>query len=97
MRAAVLVIVLAAAPGASQRSLPDNPCEILEATDIAIAGQLVVQAGRRVPSIRVLAEVGGWRLEAGSRAAKRGRRAPKNDPGGDRTHDPVIKSHMLYH
>src|SRR3982750_2952334 len=24
-------------------------------------------------------------------------RAPKNDPGGDRTHDPVIKSHMLYH
>jgi len=19
------------------------------------------------------------------------------DPGGDRTHDPVIKSHMLYH
>ena len=51
MRAAVLVIVLAAALGASQRSLPDNPCEILEATDIAIAGQLVVQPGRRVPSI----------------------------------------------
>jgi len=50
MRAPVLVIVLAAF-AASQRSLPDNPCEILEATDIAIAGQLVVQPGRRVPSI----------------------------------------------
>jgi hypothetical protein len=21
----------------------------------------------------------------------------RNDPGGDRTHGPVIKSHMLYH
>ena len=42
-----------------------------------------------------------WRPpKRGAGGNRRGAAAPsakKNDPGGDRTHDPVIKSHMLYH
>lgn len=44
-------VIAAGALAADERSLPDNPCAIIEATEIAIAGQLVVQPGRRVPSI----------------------------------------------
>jgi hypothetical protein len=51
----ILTVLLAAAVTAGaalpERALPDNPCEIIDATEIAIAGQLVVQPGRRVPSI----------------------------------------------
>jgi hypothetical protein len=48
MIGAVIVAAVLSMPARS--ALPENPCALITAEDIAIVGQLVVQPGRRVPS-----------------------------------------------
>jgi hypothetical protein len=44
-----LALLAALAIGPEPSGLPENPCDLIAAADIAVVGQLVVQPGRRVP------------------------------------------------
>jgi hypothetical protein len=44
-----VAFVAALAIGPAGPDLPENPCDLIAAADIAAVGQLVVQPGRRVP------------------------------------------------
>ena len=44
-----LALLAAFAIGPEPPALPENPCDLIAAADIAVVGQLVVQPGRRVP------------------------------------------------
>jgi hypothetical protein len=51
MQTVAILFTMLLAPPASSRPLPDNPCEVLTAAELAAATGLTVTSVRRVPSI----------------------------------------------